>query len=330
MKKLIVLFVGIFCGALFAAAEGDAGASVSPQRISHPLTNLPKEIVQEFIFPHLSAKDQQAFRSVNSEARLISPRALTFNMSTVQDHEISRVSTFLADRKDIKTLKIIRLKAPLLIPALTSLQDGVFRFASLTILGLRYNGDVIPVLQNIIPLAPNLMGLNVGSCGLGAEDANLIRQMIPYLTTLNIWDNHIGAIGAAAIAQMPHLRTLNIGGNFIGAEGANAVAQMPHLRNLSISSNEIGDVGAAAIGRMPNLVQLSINQNNIGDAGAVAIAQILHLKTLDIELNLLGDAGAVAISQMPNLRILYIRRNFIGYAGQAALDQMIHLETLNR
>ena len=152
MKKLIVLFVTIFCGALFAAAEGDAGASRPPQRISHPLTGLPVEIIQGFIFPHLSAEEQEAFRSVNWEARHISPRALTFNMSTVQDHEISEVSTFLADRKDIETLKITYLKASVLIDALRSLRDGESRFASLTDLDLGNNRDPIPVLQNIIPL----------------------------------------------------------------------------------------------------------------------------------------------------------------------------------
>ncbi len=131
-------------------------------------------------------------------------------MLTVQDHEISEVSTFLADRKDIKTLKIIRLKAPLLILALTSLRDEGFRFSSLTDLGLGNSDNTIPVLQNIIPLAPNLMGLNVRYCGLIAERANLIRQMMPHLTTLNIWDNQIGAIGAAALSYLEQTRPMTI------------------------------------------------------------------------------------------------------------------------
>ena len=242
MKKLIVLFVTIFCGALFAAAEGDAGASRPPQRISHPLTGLPVEIIQGFIFPHLSAEEQEAFRSVNWEARHISPRALTFNMSTIQDHEISWVSSFLAARKDIKTLKITYLKAPLLIPALTSLQNGDFKFDALTDLDLGLNQNEISVLHtlhNIIPLASNLMGLNVNFCDLGAGGAHAIYQWLPHLRSLNIFYNKIGNAGAASVAQMPNLRILTIGSSGIGIEGAVAIAQMPELRTLDIVSNNI-------------------------------------------------------------------------------------------
>ncbi len=67
LKKLVVLFVTIFCGTLFAAPKDDAGASAPDQIISHPLTNLFPELPPQEL--RISAEGQETFRSVNREAR---------------------------------------------------------------------------------------------------------------------------------------------------------------------------------------------------------------------------------------------------------------------
>lgn len=242
--------------------------------------SLPREIIQDYIFPYLSPKDQEAFRSVNREARSISPRALAFNMSSVQDHEISEVSAFLAARTDIQTLKITYLKPSILIPVLTSLQDERFRFFSLINLDLGSNTqDVIPVLRKIMPLVPNLMSLSVEFSGLEEEDADVISEMIPHLTTLHIGGNIIGDEGADFISSgMLKLRTLGIFGCGIGDRGAIAISGMP-LRTLNIALNLIGDEGATAISEMPHLRTLDIFQNQIGPAGEAALRTNPHLKS---------------------------------------------------
>ena len=110
----------------------------------------------------------------------------------------------------------------------------------------------------------------------------LQRTHLANLTTLDLYDNGIGAEGAKALAGSPHLAnltSLNLGNNWIGDEGVVALAGSPHLANLTtvlLVPNEIGAEGAVALASSPhlaNLTWLNLMENRIGDEGTEALRQ---------------------------------------------------------
>jgi len=115
------------------------------------------------------------------------------------------------------------------------------------------------------------------------------------LTSLNLWENGIGAEGARALASLTNLTSLNLGDNGVGAEGARALASLTNLTSLDLWKNGIGDEGARALAALTNLTSLSLWENDIGDEGARALVALTNLTALDLRGNRIGAEGARAL-----------------------------------
>ncbi len=274
LKKLIfILGIGLYSN-LFAAAVDE---TIPPQRVAHPLTSLPVEIIQGYILPHLSPKDQEAFLSVNFEIRRVSPTALIFNMETAQEQDTLHVIEFLKRRKDIQKLKIASVRTSILMVALRALsEDPDFGFRRLAELDLSGNRDRIsvPLLEILQDIAPKLKTLNVYCCNIGVAEAASISAS-QTLTDLNISSNNLGDEGAASISILQRLTTLGIADNNLGSAGVNSISTLQRLKILGIGDNNLGDAEAATVGLLHNLMVLNMGGNRIGDGAKLLLTTVL-------------------------------------------------------
>lgn len=286
MKKLALLLGIVFCSNLFAAAAADdvQAARQIKGRIKPP------------------AKDDVLIQT-----------PFTWRMTgvTAADENKDHLAAFLAIMKNHVAIKIEQMNPPLLLEALTHLNSIRFRLLNLTDLDLSENQNfssplLEEMLKKISHLAPNLNTLKVSNCDFRDEQARIISQTIPHLTTLDISENHIGPAGAAYISRMTDLTDLDIWCNRIGDAGAASISQMPHLRILDIYDNDIGPAGAASTSAMTNLTNLDIGCNNIGPEGASSISGMGNLTDLGIHYNHIGPSGrALLREKLPNTLIVF-------------------------
>jgi len=118
------------------------------------------------------------------------------------------------------------------------------------------------------------------------------------LTSINLYGNRIGNIGAEKLAEVLRfnrtLRILNLEANEIGNEGvillADALSHNTTLTQLSLSSNNIGDVGAVALSEMLvhnySLKNLNLLVNEIEEKGILALKNSLQINQNIEELGL--------------------------------------------
>lgn len=121
---------------------------------------------------------------------------------------------------------------------------------------------------------------------MGALAISSLLPQLHKLHTLNVSHNHIGNVGAIAIARQAHrLRILDVSNNSISDDGAQAMAQLVaasnHLERLYLNSNVITIGGMEAIARSlienkSSLRELRVDSNPIGDDGIVLLAQALR------------------------------------------------------
>ncbi|EOD33572.1 hypothetical protein EMIHUDRAFT_229503 [Emiliania huxleyi CCMP1516] len=142
--------------------------------------------------------------------------------------------------------------------------------------------------------------------GLGDAMAAGIAALVPLarnqkLLYLELWGNHIGRTGAAALGLAleanPPLQQLDLRGNALGDEGATALSQglrpNARLQCLRLDENAISCAGAGAIGaalissQSSGLRGLGLGKNLVGDEGAELLSAALlgHNPRL-------GDTGA--------------------------------------
>ena len=171
------------------------------------------------------------------------------------------------------------------------------------------------------------------------------------MTFLSLDFNHIGDVGAAALAkaiESPNskLTRLNLQANQIGDAGAAALARALESPNsdiigLELGSNRISDVGVTELaksiesaGAVIEMLHLSTNQ--IGDAGAAALARAVGnsrtVTWLNLGSNNIGDAGVAALSKAVGSKTsqiswLALSNNKIGDAGAAELAKCVDLPT---
>ena len=139
-----------------------------------------------------------------------------------------------------------------------------------------------------------LTSLNFGNNGVGPVGATALAAVVAVtgsLTELSIYGNRVGDEGVCAICEAiqsnkeTKLASLNFGENHIGPVGANAVAAMVAvtgaLTELFIYGNRVGDEGVRAIcesiqsNKETKLASLNFGNNGIGPVGANALAAMV-------------------------------------------------------
>ena len=78
-------------------------------------------------------------------------------------------------------------------------------------------------------------------CGLTDNEAAMLSDAPPIVTTLNLYDNQIGDEGATALALNETLTALDLERNQIGDEGATRLAANTTLTTLYLNNNQIGE-----------------------------------------------------------------------------------------
>ena len=139
--------------------------------------------------------------------------------------------------------------------------------------------------------------LDLRACGLLDDGAAAVAELIcasrggtPILASLDLWDNGIGADGAASLGGALcsplswGLHALNMGQNVLQDRGGSALAAGIEghrgLATLSLMKNSLYDDSCGALGRAlasPDcaLRSLCLRNNGIGDRGAEALAEAL-------------------------------------------------------
>jgi internalin A len=176
--------------------------------------------------------------------------------------------------------------------------------------------DALPRLERL-DLALNRLN------GLPASIANLAG-----LTSLDLWENHIGAEGAQALKGLVNLTSLKLSRNEIGDAGAQALKELVKLTSLDLHGNEIGAEGAQALKDLVNPTSLDLSGNKIGHEGAQALKGLVNLTSLDLHGNDIGAEGAQALKDLVNLTSLDLCGNDIGAEGAQALKDLVNLTSL--
>ena len=145
------------------------------------------------------------------------------------------------------------------------------------------------------PPPRGLLELDLRACGLLDDGAAAVAELIcasrggtPILASLDLWDNGIGADGAASLGGALcsplswGLHALNMGQNVLQDRGGSALAAGIEghrgLATLSLMKNSLYDDSCGGLGRAlasPDcaLRSLCLRNNGIGDRGAEALAQ---------------------------------------------------------
>jgi hypothetical protein len=201
------------------------------------------------------------------------------------------------------------------------------------------DAKVFAELAAALRSAPRLDNLDLGSCELNAQVAELVADAlasVPQLTGLKMNGASFGGSSATLVARgltsLKQLQRLEITGRGVTAEVASAllpgIASLPQLSVLDLGYTSIGDEGsvalAAALASMPQLQRLQMSNTNMGDVGAVALAAALpsmpQLDTLNLNGTNIQAIGAIAVAnalaRMPSSSPLIIRHD--GYAEHYA------------
>ena len=97
--------------------------------------------------------------------------------------------------------------------------------------------------------------LNLNSKGIDDEKIEIIIKYLtenPTITTLNLWGNKIGDIGAKYLSENSTITTLNLWKNKIGELGAKYLSENTTITTLTLWNNKIGEEGEKLIKLMPN------------------------------------------------------------------------------
>jgi Ran GTPase-activating protein (RanGAP) involved in mRNA processing and transport len=130
-----------------------------------------------------------------------------------------------------------------------------------------------------------IKGLYLSNNNLNDEGAIEIANVSSNdLGTIILEHNHIGDRGASALAHL-NVRLMELSNNDISDVGAAALATNTAIEDLRLGYNDIGDEGAAALARTTSLNALVISYNHIGHVGLNALRANTYLQSLMTEGN---------------------------------------------
>ncbi|KAG5496478.1 hypothetical protein JIQ42_03304 [Leishmania sp. Namibia] len=150
----------------------------------------------------------------------------------------------------------------------------------------------LPTLCDGVAACRTLTELSLAFNLLGDDGGRIVAQMLgshPSLTTLDLSDNHIGDLGAVAIAEAfllsstSSIESLNLSVNHVGDVGFEAIAEAltktknKRFTSLDLACNDaVTDVGREALVRaVPNMryvYSLDLTSCDLSDRNAKAIA----------------------------------------------------------
>ena len=185
-------------------------------------------------------------------------------------------------------------------------------------------GSVLPALEELT------LQETSGSAGLDGVQRlaeGLVAGALPAVTSVCIFDMHVGDAGASALAAaldrgaLPQLRCLSMHRTAIGdaalAALAPALRRRPALETLYLHSNPLGDEGLAALvappppaagtpprpaGGLKKLKLLDLSFTQVSDAGCATLVAALHSGALPaLDTLHLDDIPASGAARRPGL-----------------------------
>ena len=183
----------------------------------------------------------------------------------------------------------------------------------------RYYRPCVDLLPRLIPLASQLVTLDLDAACIGFDGAVALAPLLALmsrLTELNIRNNEYQDDAAEllgpVLSRMPSLQGLDLSFSFLGIlEGAEALAphlaSMTRLTSLSLSGSGLDPSGAEeyapALAKLTGLTSLDLSWNNLDGVRGVgpllpALAQMTRLTALDLtgDENDLYGAGVTALA----------------------------------
>jgi Leucine-rich repeat (LRR) protein len=93
----------------------------------------------------------------------------------------------------------------------------------------------------------------------------------------------------AKISALPKLTSLDLGENNLGAVGAKHLANLNNLASLNLENNNLSDAGAKHLANLNNLASLNLENNNLGAVGAKHLANLTNLTSLNLSRNKISN-----------------------------------------
>jgi len=209
--------------------------------------------------------------------------------------------------------------------------EAIEKGISNTKLTLRNQGiqsNDIPMLCDYLGQHPEIKKLDL--CNNSIGDAGAERLSATNLEGMDLSNNQISHLGAAALAKSLSLQKLIMGNNFIGDEGAKAFKNNNNLILLGLSGNKITSTGAAALAELTTVRTLDLSNNIIRDIGFAAFARNTSITELHVSRCEIDPWGVFDFLKANQTVVsLQISENRLGDSGVAALLATEHIKKLD-
>ena len=136
-------------------------------------------------------------------------------------------------------------------------------------------------------------------------------QLKSTLVILDLPNNHLGNLGAKALAQLSHLERLDLTANNITATGTASIAKITTLQHLNLSSNAIKDEGCGHLSSLSSLTSLNISRSEITSVGLHCLVSLTaELQELVIDDNWIYKDNNAVLDDLSSMTCL----NFLSWS----------------
>ena len=130
-------------------------------------------------------------------------------------------------------------------------------------------------------------------------------QLKSTLVILELPNNHLGNLGAKALAQLSSLERLNLSDNRIEATGAAFIGKITTLRCLNLARNDIEDEGCGHLSSLSSLTSLDISSNEVTSVGLHCLTSLAPiLLELVIDRNRIYGDDDTALTDLSGMTCL--------------------------
>ncbi|KAK9731580.1 Leucine rich repeat [Popillia japonica] len=113
-----------------------------------------------------------------------------------------------------------------------------------------------------------------------------IYSLLPYLTHLDLGDNHISTLNSKEFKYLTDLKALNLDGNRVSSISNSMFSQQTQLETLNLARNELSMLSPLSFTNLKNLTELDLSYNKLEHVDATLLKPIeSNLKRLVLSGN---------------------------------------------
>ncbi|KAJ0601748.1 putative protein kinase RLK-Pelle-LRR-XIIIa family [Helianthus annuus] len=174
---------------------------------------------------------------------------------------------------------------------------------------------------------PNLVGLNIESCGVEGSIPEQIG-LLSNLTKLSLWGNQLTGNIPVSLTNLTRLDYLDLSDNNFSGSLPVSLTNLTHLERLDLSGNSFSGEFPALLTNLIHLEYLFLSRNNFSGELPVSLTNLTHLKELYLYKNNFSGNLPVWLTNLTHLKELYLYENNFSGNLPVWLTNLTHLKYL--